>query len=224
LWSLGVAVSMMTAFYMFRLLFLTFSGDFRGTSEQKHHLHESPLTMTIPLMVLALLATVGGFVGLPHVFHVPHYFNEFLDPVIYELSGNAAAHAHLSVSTEWTLMGIAVAGALFSIGLAFSMYVKGKQMPSDDQQYSGLGKVIYNKMYIDEIYDALFVKPVQKVSEILYKVVDQILIDGIVNLTAKVTMTSGNIIRSNQTGPSAFYILAMVLTLIFILGYFLISQ
>jgi NADH-quinone oxidoreductase subunit L len=224
LWSLGVAVSMMTAFYMFRLLFLTFSGDFRGTSEQKHHLHESPLTMTIPLMVLALLATVGGFVGLPHVFHVPHYFNEFLDPVIYELSGNAAAHAHLSVSTEWTLMGIAVAGALFSIGLAFSMYVKGKQMPSDDQQYSGLGKVIYNKMYIDEIYDALFVKPVQKVSEILYKVVDQILIDGIVNLTAKVTMTSGNIIRSIQTGHSAFYILAMVLTLIFILGYFLISQ
>lgn len=224
LWGLGVAVSMMTAFYMFRLLFLTFSGDFRGTSEQKHHLHESPLTMTIPLMVLAVLATIGGFVGLPHVFHVPHYFNEFLDPVIYELSGHATAHAHLSVSTEWMLMGIAVAGALFSIGLAYTMYVKEKQVPSEDQQYFGLGKVIYNKMYIDEIYDALFVKPIQKVSEILHKVVDQILIDGIVNLTARVTMTSGNIIRSIQTGQSAYYILAMVLTLVFILGYFLISQ
>lgn len=224
LWGLGVAVSMMTAFYMFRLLFLTFSGDFRGTSEQKHHLHESPLTMTIPLMVLAVLATVGGFVGLPHVFHIPHYFNEFLDPVIYELSSNATDHAHLSVSTEWMLMGIAVAGALISIGIAYSMYVKGKQVPAEDHQYSGLGKVIYNKMYIDEIYNTLFVKPVQKVSEILYKIVDQILVDGVVNLTARFTMISGNIIRTIQTGQSAFYILAMVLTLVFILGYFLILQ
>lgn len=223
LWALGVAVSLMTAFYMFRLLFLTFFGNFRGTEEQKHHLHESPASMTLPLVLLAVLATIGGWVGMPHVFHVPHYFNEFLSPVIFKLSSPEAQHTHLDVSTEWMLMGIAVVGAVLSILIAWSMYVRQSKVPVEDKEEQGLGKFIYNKMYIDELYNTIFVQPVQKISEILYKVIDRLLIDGIVNLSGKISMAGGQLIRTIQTGQTAFYILAMVLSIIFILGYFLIS-
>jgi NADH-quinone oxidoreductase subunit L len=179
--------------------------------------------MTIPLIVLAVLATVGGLVGMPHVFHVPHYFNEFLSPVIFKLSTPEAHHAHLDVSTEWMLMGIAVAGAVLSIILAWSMFVSKSKVPVEDAAEQGLGKFIYNKMYIDELYHAIIVSPAQKISEVLYKVVDRLLIDGIVNLSGKISMAGGQLIRTIQTGQTAFYILAMVLSIIFILGYFLTS-
>jgi NADH-quinone oxidoreductase subunit L len=221
LWALGVAVSVMTAFYMFRLLFLTFFGEFRGTSEQKHHLHESPTSMTVPLIILAVLATLGGFLGIPHLFHAPHLLNNFLSPVIFKIQGVTDAHP-LSASTEWILMGIAVLGAVVSILLARSMYVTNGKVPVADGQKSGLGKVIYNKLYVDEIYDAVFVKPMQRISDILFNIVDRLMVDGIVNLSGRFSMIGGDIFRSIQTGYTPFYILAMVISICFILGYFLI--
>lgn len=220
LWALGVAVSMMTAFYMFRVVFLTFFGEFRGTKEQKHHLHESPLLMTLPLVVLAILATVGGFIGLPHVFHAPHLLNEFLAPIIVSVG---EAHGHLEASTEYLLMGIAIAGAVISISIAYVMYISKSQVPGADESYTGLAKLVNHKFYIDELYNAVFVKPAQWVSEFLYKAVDKVLVDGIVNGTGRVSLLAGDILRSIQTGHTAFYILAMVLGVCFILGYFLIG-
>jgi NADH-quinone oxidoreductase subunit L len=220
-WVLGVAVSVMTAFYMFRLLFLTFYGDFRGTEEQASHLHESPKLMTIPLLVLAVLATLGGFLGIPHIFHAPHLLNNFLSPLIFTIQGVTDAEP-LHASVELTLMGVAVAGAVISILLARSMYVSKRQVPVADEAKSGFGKLIYNKFYIDECYDTVFVRPIQRLSDVLYQVVDKLLVDGLVNLTGRISLTGGDIFRAIQTGYTPFYILAMVLSICFILGYFLI--
>jgi len=220
LWVLGVAASAMTAFYMFRVFFLTFFGTFRGTKEQAHHLHESPAMMTIPLIILAILATAGGFLGLPHVFHAPHLLSNFLTPVIYQVG---EVHGHLDATTEYALMGIAIAGAIVSILLAYFIYIRNAKVPGEDISYTGLSKVVYRKFYIDEIYDVLFVRPVQWISEVLYKIVDKILVDGIVNLTGRISLIGGDVIRSIQTGHTAFYVLAMVLSICFILGYFLIG-
>lgn len=220
LWGLGVAASMMTAFYMFRIVFLTFFGEFRGTKDQKHHLHESPLLMTLPLVVLAVLATIGGFMGLPHVFHMPHLLNEFLAPIVHHVG---EGHGHLDVSTEYMLMGIATSGAIISISIAYVMYIAKAQVPGDDASYTGLAKLANKKFYIDELYNTVFVRPAQWVSEFLYKAVDRLLVDGVVNMTGKVSLITGDILRSFQTGHTAFYILAMVLSVCFILGYFLIG-
>ncbi len=219
LWGLGVAVSMMTAFYIFRLVFLTFYGEFRGTKEQRQKLHESPAVMAIPLVILAILATLGGFIGLPHVFG-PHLLNNFLSPVIHDVGQSVE---HLSASTEYMLMAIATAGALISIFLAYVVYLSKKVVPGEDVSYAGFQKLVYRKFYIDEIYDALIVRPVQWMSELLYKVVDRLLIDGIVNLAARLSMTTGDVLRSFQTGQTGFYILAMVLSICFIIGYFMIG-
>src|SRR5690606_32000000 len=103
MWGLGVLASFMTAFYMFRLLFLTFFGEFRGTQEQKDHLHESPASMTIPLIILAILSTIGGFMGLPAVFGANHMLGDYLAPVFeYSRRVNPTAFEfHLSHATEY---------------------------------------------------------------------------------------------------------------------------
>lgn len=224
LWVLGTLTSMMTAFYMFRLLFLTFSGKFRGTHEQEHHLHESPKSMTIPLMKLALLSTIGGLIGIPAVFGAPHLLDNFLSPVIKEVQGMETAH-HLSHSTEFTLMAIAVSGAILSIVVAYFRYVKNAHVPKAENESLGfIENVVYRKFYIDEIYQALFVRPIQRLSEIFYLVFDKIAIDGIVNLSGRLSLFSGDIFRSLQTGHIAFYIFAMVISICLFLGYFLLVK
>jgi NADH-quinone oxidoreductase subunit L len=220
LWAVGVGASMMTAFYMFRVVFLTFFGTFRGTKEQEHHLHESPSLMTIPLIILAILATVGGFIGIPHIFNAPHLLNNFLAPVVFKVG---EAHEHLSASTEYILIAIAIGGALISISIAYIMYISKAQVPGNDTSYTGMTKWANNKFYVDEIYDTILVRPMQWTSQFLYKAVDKVLIDGIVNTTGRVSLIAGDIVRSIQTGQTAFYILAMVLSVCFILGYFLIG-
>lgn len=219
LWIMGVAVSMMTAFYIFRLVFLTFFGEFRGTKEQQQKLHESPASMTIPLVLLAILAAVGGFMGIPHVFGGTHFLNNFLSPVIYA----EGVIEHLPASTEYMLMGVATVGALISIFAAYFIYLSKNTIPGEDASYTGLSKVVYNKFYVDEFYDATIVRPMQWVSELLYKVVDRVLIDGVVGLLVRLSMTTGDILRSFQTGQTAAYVLAMVISICFIIGYFLIG-
>lgn len=220
LWILGVAASMMTAFYIFRLVFLAFFGEFRGSKEHKQHLSESPAVMAIPLVVLAVLATVGGFLGIPHVFNAPHLLNDFLSPIIIQV-GDVAGH--LPASTEYMLIGIATVGALVSIFLAYFVYSSKGRVPSEDSTYQGLAKVVYNKFYIDELYDIVIVKPVQWFSELLYKVVDKLIVDGVVRVVARLSMTIGDILRSFQTGQTGFYVLAMVISICFLIGYFLIG-
>ena len=156
LWIVASIASIMTAFYMFRLMFLTFSNTFRGTEEQKHHLHESPALITFPLIVLAILATIGGLISLPG----HSWLNEYLIPILPKL---ASAEHHLGM-TEYTLMTIAVIGGLAGIVIALVKYKKQNVVPGEDGEITGIAKVLYNKYYVDEFYTTLIVKPINGLS------------------------------------------------------------
>ncbi|WP_235925553.1 NADH-quinone oxidoreductase subunit L [Pontibacter burrus] len=222
LWGLGVLVSFMTSFYMFRLVFLTFYGTFRGTEAQKSHLHESPMSMTLPLIVLAVLSTIGGFLGMPPVFGENlHVLQNYLAPIYSFASlANPAAVApmHLDHATEWILMGVSVAVALVAAGIAYTMYVSKKQVPAaEGERLAPVHNLVYNKYYIDELYNAIIVRPVMWLSSVFHKVFDVVIVDGIVNGVAKFVMLSSRTLRFAQSGVIGFYILVMVLSIALIL-------
>ncbi|TAH23783.1 MAG: NADH-quinone oxidoreductase subunit L [Cytophagales bacterium] len=215
LWGLGLVGALMTTFYMFRLFFLTFFGTFRGTEDQKHHLHESPLSMTIPLAVLALLSTIGGFIGIPEVLGGNNWFKHFLTPIIS--STHSESHL-LSHSTEWILMGLSVGAVLLTIIITYIVYVSKKSIPSPDHSSEGVvHKLLSNKYYIDEIYESIFVKPMYQLSQLLHQFFDLKIIDGIVNgFGLTVNKTSARL-KSIQDGSLGFYLFAMVGGIILIL-------
>jgi NADH-quinone oxidoreductase subunit L len=221
MWAFGLLTSFMTAFYMFRLFFLTFFGPFRGTEEQRHHLHESPASMTLPLILLAILSTIGGFMGLPAVFSENHMLSNFLEPVLgFSRMAVPAAFeaAHLDHATEYMLMAVSVAVAGVAILIAFITYVSKKAVPAEESAaLSPLHKLVYNKYYIDEIYDALIVRPVMWLSTGLHRFVEKGIIDPIVNGFGKVTLAGGRNLRYLQTGAIGFYIFAMVISIALIL-------
>ncbi|MGZ3945971.1 MAG: proton-conducting transporter transmembrane domain-containing protein, partial [Mucilaginibacter sp.] len=219
MYVIGVITAMFTSFYMFRLLYLTFYGKFRGTSEQEHHLHESPPTMTIPLIVLAVLSIVGGFIGIPEVFGGHHWLSEWLSPVLAD-SAKQLHPSELSSSTEITLMIASVAGAVLALIYAYVKYVKNSHVPaSDNEERPGLVNLSYHKFYIDEIYDFLIRKPLDGLSVFFYKVVDLLAIDGLVNGLGKITIRSSKGFRLLQTGNVGYYIFMMVIGIIAILVY-----
>lgn len=223
MWGLAVIGSMMTAFYMFRLLFLTFFGEFRGTHEQEHHLHESPFSMTLPLIVLAILSVLGGFLNVPVVLGGSAKLSAYLDPIfVYskQVNPEAFAETHLDHSTEFMLMGVSVAGAVLAIIFAFVLYVSRKSVPAPDAEITGLPKLVYHKYYIDELYDSLFVKPIQALSRVFYNVTDRLLIDrfGVEGLGNFVRGLS-NEFRLLQTGTTSFYVFIMVMGIAAILMY-----
>lgn len=221
LWAVASFASFLTAFYMFRLVFLTFTGEFRGTEEQKHHLHESPSLITFPLIVLALLAVVGGFMGLPEVFHAKHFLKEFLNPVFAQathVGEEMSAHAANS-STEIMLMLIASILAVVAIAIAYVMYVSRKRIPAKDGEQYGIGKIIYNKYYVDEIYNALVVKPILVLSELVHDVLDRTFVDGLVNWSGKFSLMAGAQVRKIQNGSIGFYLLFMVVSIVAIFAF-----
>jgi len=219
MYVIGVLTAMLTSFYMFRMLYLTFYGKFRGTAEQEHHLHESPPSMTIPLVVLAVLSIVGGFIGLPAVFGGHHWLQQWLAPV-FQLSAPLLPKADAVASTEITLMILSVAGALIALIYAYLRYVKGGHVPaSDEEERPGLVNLSYHKFYVDELYDFLIRKPLDSLSVFFYKVVDLLAIDGIVNGFGKITLGASKRLRLLQTGNVGFYIFVMVLGIIAILVY-----
>ncbi|GGK61767.1 NADH dehydrogenase subunit L [Rufibacter glacialis] len=221
MWAFGLLTSFMTAFYMFRLLYLAFFGNFRGTEEQRQHLHESPAVMTIPLIILAILSTIGGFMGLPAVFSQNHLLGNFLSP-IYELARRAVPSAfeahHLSHETEYILMAISVAVAVVAIILAYFIYGKKRTVPAEEgAALSPLHKLVYNKYYVDELYNGLIVKPVMGLSTGLYRFVERGIIDPIVNGFGKGVLGGGRSLRFVQSGATGSYLLLMVLGIALIL-------
>ncbi|MBI3517939.1 MAG: NADH-quinone oxidoreductase subunit L [Bacteroidetes bacterium] len=212
LWFFGQVASMLTAFYMFRLLYLTFYRKFRGTHEQEHHLHESPKSMTIPLIVLAVLAVVGGALGLPEFWGTTNWMHHHLDSIIVHKNPSILNH-----EKEWMLMGIAVVSAGATIFFAYMVYIKNSILPeAHDYKLTGIKKVIYNKYYVDEIYDMIIRKPLDAMSE-AYKYIDTKFIDAIVNGVGDVVNGSSSVVRKLQTGHIGFYIFGMVLGIIAIL-------
>ncbi|MCC6690682.1 MAG: NADH-quinone oxidoreductase subunit L [Bacteroidia bacterium] len=217
LWFLGSIASAMTAFYMFRLLYLTFFGSFRGTKEQEHHVHESPKSMTIPLMVLAVLSVTGGFVGLPAVSGMPHLLEGFLEPVFAD-SDMKMFPSHISHETEITLMLTALSIAVIMIFLAYNFYIKQKKIPvAEGVEINPAQKVVYNKFYLDEFYNALVTKPLNRLSDIFYRFMELRFIDAIVNAIGELVKQSSKIVRLIQTGSIEFYLLMMVLSIALIL-------
>jgi NADH-quinone oxidoreductase subunit L len=212
IYALGLVGAMMTAFYMFRLYTLTFTGKFRGTHEQEHHLHESPAAMTLPLVVLAILSIVGGYVGLPAVLSEHHTLASFLGTSVT----NGGTH-HLDHSTEWMLLGIStVVAVLFSI-IGFAVHRKPSFAPN-----TGLASVLENKWYVDELYDAIIVRPVTALSQLFDRFVEKLGIDGLVNGVGKTVRWGGDRMRLLQTGQVGFYIFMFVIgmTALFALSFF----
>jgi NADH-quinone oxidoreductase subunit L len=213
LWALGVFTSGLTAFYMFRLLFLTFFGDFRGTHEQAHHLHESPASMTLPLVVLAVLSAVGGFLNVPEVLGGSAQLGEYLAPIFTQaqiVNPNLFAATTLSHPTEYGLMGVSVGVALVAAIAAYVVYVSRKSVPVAEGQEAGFQKVVYHKYYVDELYDAVIVRPVEALSRFFYRVIDQLVIDLGVEGVGKFVKGLSSEFRLAQTGATPFYVFAMV--------------
>ncbi len=208
---LALATSLMTAFYMFRLYFLTFPGKFRGSHEQEHHLHESPVPMTLPLIVLAILSVVGGWVGIPAVFaENAHLLSNFLSPVVASVKPAHPA-IHLSHSSELALMGGVLLLILVMIVLASKKFSKEN---IDTAAPSGFSAVLFNKWYVDEIYEAIIVRPINWISSFLSRVVDNRLIDGLVNGVGKGVQFSARQLRLLQSGQVGSYILIMMIAII----------
>lgn len=205
---LGLAGALMTAFYMFRLYFLTFTGTFRGTEEQGRHLHESPVAMTLPLIVLAILSIVGGYIGMPEVFSEHHALRDYLAPVVKNFGD-----LHLSHDVEWMLMGVSVALILAAIAFAYARTKSPRFEPN-----TGLAKVLENKWYVDELYDAVIIKPIKGLSLAFSKYVEKSGIDGIVNGVGKLVVWGSGRLRLLQNGQVGSYLFAMVIGMVLLLA------
>ena len=216
----GLLTAGITAFYMFRLVTLTFFGKPRY--DDKHlHPHESPATMTIPLIILAVLSAIGGFIGIPEVFGVPTYLKEWLNPV-FAKSASVLSTLHIvnepSHTTEYILIALSVIVAVAGILLAFKIYIKKDSF----KPASGFGKVLENKYYVDEAYDKVVVYPIQKTSEgFLWKIFDMKIIDGAVNGIARYISNISFDWRKLQTGVIQDYTSVSVAGVILIILYLL---
>ncbi|HTC00819.1 MAG TPA: NADH-quinone oxidoreductase subunit L [Ferruginibacter sp.] len=206
-WGVGVLTAFMTAFYMFRLYAMTFLGKFRGTHDQEHHLHESPAAITIPLITLAVLAVIGGWMNIPDVFmNGGDKLQQFLSP-IFAASNAIMVKRELAPSTDYTLMAVSVLGALATLIYAINKFSKYEKTTVEE---TGFGKVLENKWYVDELYDAIIVKPLKKLSTFFNNVVEKSGIDGIVNGVGKSVNYGSRQIRLLQSGQVGNYVLLMV--------------
>ncbi len=218
-WVIAVIGAMFTSFYMFRMMYLTFNGSFRGTTDQEHHLHESPASMTIPLIVLAVLSALGGVIGIPAVLGGGHWLENFLAPV-FEVSTTKTSALTLDHTTEYVLMALSVTAALLSMLYAYVRYVKQGHIPADNRTDRGLlARLSYNKFYIDEVYNSFITRPLDTLSGFFYKTVDKAGIDGIVNGFGKGAVEASKSFRLLQTGMVGFYIFMMVAGILALLFY-----
>jgi NADH-quinone oxidoreductase subunit L len=216
-WGVGWITAGLTAFYMFRAVHLTFDGEFRGTHEQEHHLHEAPPVMTVPLIVLAIGAVVAGWVEIP-LLRGGDRFHRFLEPVIASIQGTAAAERELGAGTEIVLIllsvGIAVAGILLARSLYGGPAGAERGRRAFEQRYPALHRLLANKWYVDEIYDAIVVRPLYGLSQVFYRVVDVLVVDGSVRAGAAVTRAGGDLGSLTTTGNVRNYALYFFLGVI----------
>jgi NADH-quinone oxidoreductase subunit L len=247
LWVIGFITAGMTAFYMFRLVNMTFFGESRVSHEAEHHLHESPSSMTVPLMILAVLSVVGGWIGWPESLGGSDTFAHFLDPVIAK-HAEAAAEKSGGYGTEYALMLASVLVAAFGIWLARRLYLQHPNVPERlAVRFSGAYRLLYNKYYVDQIYDAMFVNRTKDLATALgafdrgvinglgvdgvgwlTRTVSQVsmvwdswVVDGLVNLAARIAWVLSIPVRMLQSGRVGSYALFIVLGVMAGLFYYL---
>jgi NADH-quinone oxidoreductase subunit L len=215
-WIIAVIVSLMTTFYMFRLLYIVF---WKRSNNEELHAHESPKNMTIPLMILAVLSVLAGGFGIPLVFGGNDIIGNFLSPIFAESTNIIKINAHeISHNTELLLMFIPVIFVFVVVYLAYYVYVKQKKLPeADNQKRPFFSNIFFKKLYFDEIYNALFVKPALWLSDFLHNIIELKVIDRMVNQAGNLVVWTGKTIRYIQTGNVGFYLFAMVISIILIL-------
>jgi len=251
LWVVGAVTAGLTAFYMFRLLNLTFFGKSRVPHDVEHHIHESPKSMTVPLTVLAVLSVIGGWIGIPAALGGSNRFEHFLEPVVAQAGGHAAV-AEAAVHhdpMEYVLMVLSVGIALFGIWLARLIYIRRTELADQlAAKWSGLHRLVYRKYYMDEIYDALFVNRTMDLGTTLAAfdrgVIDGVgvdgsgwltrfssrlsiwwdtwIVDGLVNLAGRVVWIFSFPVRLVQNGLVQTYALVFVMGILLFLGYYLL--
>jgi NADH-quinone oxidoreductase subunit L len=236
LWTVGLITAGMTAFYVFRAVFLTFHGKDNVSDEAKHHLHESPPAMTMPLVVLAAGAVFVGLLGVPAALGGANLFHHWLEPVFAGHAGGhgmgvgavthgavtvaAAAADHGSSSLELILMVVSVLVAIGGIFLARVLYL---QYPGGaaaiTSRLGGFYRLVFNKYYIDELYERAIVRPGYAISDkIMFRVIDAGIIEGIVNglgVTARLIGATARLVQSGVVGTYAFFMLLGFLYLIY---------
>jgi len=201
LYSIALFTALLTAFYMFRLYIITFTGAFRGTKDQEHHLHESPKAMTIPLIVLAILSVIGGYIGVPESLGGHNELAGYLSPVV------KSVEHHLTHNTEYMLMGLSTILVVISISLAWFRF----RNYHIDGESKGFGKLLENKWYVDEIYQTIIVNPLKSISAFFNNIVESKMIDGAVNGVGKAVNYSSRQLRWLQSGQVGAYVLLMVI-------------
>ena len=227
-WFIALFTVGLTALYMIRLYLLTFEGDTRMPESIRSHIHESPYTMTIPLLVLALLSIFGGYIGVPdfmgRLVGIPHsnIFHDFLSPSLFSSDASSSAHHLLG---HWNATFLSIIAAVIGAMLAIYFYIINpasiqRLMRSDI--ISTLYRFSYEKLHVDEIYDAVFVRPYNAISKAA-GIFDLNIIDGAVNGVSGVVIKSASIVRSAQTGVLRFYAAAMAIGALAIIVYIVIS-
>jgi len=231
IWAIGLLAAGLTAFYMMRLVVMTFFGENRASDEVRKHIHESPATMTMPLVILAVLSIVGGWIGWPHFLGGVNHFETWLEPVFAggghhavaaaghhaaTAAGHVAdaghavenAHAH-DTQLEWTLMFGASAIALLGMFCGWFIYSKRPGIADSSRKAAGgFGyRLLLNKYYVDELYENMFIRPGHGLSKrILWKWIDTGLIDGLlVNGSAIAVAITGSLMRLLHNGQIRFY-------------------
>jgi len=239
LWAVAALAAGMTAFYMFRALFMTFFGQSRVDEHAAHHIHESPKIMTVPLMVLAALSVIGGYIGVPHILGGANHIHEFLAPVLGGGAEPAEAHAGIALisqawasggevgghgaSLELLMMVVSVVIALIGIGIAYLFYVKNPALPKlVAEKWKGLYKVVFNKYYVDELYEILFINSLKKLGTGLWKGFDDFVIDGSINGIAYLIGSLSRAMRKMQTGLVQNYAFSMIIGGIVLVGYYIV--
>jgi NADH-quinone oxidoreductase subunit L len=224
-WAVLAAAAGVTAFYMFRLLYLTFFGSFRGTEEQAHHVHESPRVMTVPLMVLAVLSVIGGWIGIPRALALGadvNVFGRWLTPVFVGAGAEGAgagAAEHAGAWVELGFMALAVAVALAGIGLATVLY--RRREGRSERLAEALGpayRLVRNLYWVDELYDALVIRPFYAASR-LFAAIDRWIVDGAVNAAGVTADVASQLVKLFQTGYVRNYALLFLLGTVLVLFY-----
>jgi len=251
LWVVGLMTAGLTAFYMFRLLYMTFHGEFRGTQEEWEHVHESPPVMTLPLVVLAIGAVVSGWVGLPRLGEWDwNWFGRFLEPVIHSVGGHSEAH-HASVGLEFMLMALSVAVAAIGIFFAWRTYGGTQGLAAGERwalRFPGLHRLLVNKYYVDELYDATVVRGTWATARDLFRFdagfidgflvngsrhvtvaaaylsgfFDKYVVDGLVNLIGWILQLGSRVFRRLQTGVVSQYAMVIAVGMLVLVFFYVV--
>ncbi|MDR3272715.1 MAG: NADH-quinone oxidoreductase subunit L [Flavobacteriaceae bacterium] len=206
-WALTLFSAALTCFYMFRLLFLTFFGEFKGTEEQKKHLHESPSVMTVPLIILAVLTLFGGALNLPH--YLGHGLSQKMAHFLNPIYTNLPERAELPFGTEMLLLLVTLVVIALVAFLTYNKYVTRKAQAVIEENLTGWERLSAYKLYVDELYDEVIVNPTMSLGKFCKNFIDKYIINGIVESTVKLAQSLGGLFRFGQDGNVESYVYVM---------------